>query len=98
MSNVIDDVGNLIVRNLDVAQRNLLTREACLGGSAQVEYNLKEIPYIFLLAKCGGYLRGKNFDEGFKVVNNLCVGVYQFEHLLFSILDQLIAANAFAVS
>jgi hypothetical protein len=86
MSNVIDDVSYLIARNLDIAQRNLFTREAGLGVPAEVEYNLKEVPDIFSLAKCGGYVRGENLDECFKVVDNLCVGVYQFESLLlFSI-------------
>ncbi len=46
MSNMIDDVSNLIVGNLDFTQRNLLIRESGLGVPAEVEYNLEEVPDV----------------------------------------------------
>lgn len=82
ISNMINDVSNLIAGDLDITQRNLFTRESGLGVPAEVEYNLEEVPDVLSITQCGGYFRGKNFDEGFEVVDNLCVGIYQLERLL----------------
>jgi hypothetical protein len=82
MPNMIHDMGNLFVGNFDFTQRNLFARESCFGVPAQVEYNLEQVPYVFSLTQCCGDFCWKNVDESFKVIDNLCVGVYQLELLL----------------
>ena len=82
ISNMINDLSNLIAGDLDITQRNLFTRESGLGVPAEVEHDLKEVPDVFPLTQCGGDFFGENVDEGFQVVDNLCVGIYQLERLL----------------
>lgn len=49
MSNMVDNVINLIVGDLDFTQRNLFAREPGFGVPAEVEYNLKEVPDVLSL-------------------------------------------------
>lgn len=86
MSNMIYDVSDLIVGNLDFTQRNLFTREPGFRVPAEVEYNLEEVSDVFPLTQGRGYFLWKNFDEGFKVVDNLCIGIYQLKRLLICLI------------
>ena len=98
MPNVIYNMGNLVAGNLDFTQRNLFARESGLGVPAEVEHDLKEVPDVFPLTQCGGDFFGKNVDEGFQVVDNLCVGIYQLERLLVCLICQICLMRKVAVN
>ncbi|MCZ6539231.1 MAG: hypothetical protein O6922_05340 [Chloroflexi bacterium] len=98
MPNVIYNMGNLVVGNLDFTQRNLFTRESGFGVPAEVEHNLKEVPDVFPLTQCGGDFFWKYVDEGFQVVDNLCVGIYQLERLLVCLICQIVLMRKVAIN